>query len=187
MSDLSPDAVLPLLRGRFGKPYRFAASCLSTQRMFIEDDPEGAVAVADEQTEGRGRLGRRWEAPPGRAILCSVLLRPAKPVAVWPELSVVAAEAVVAALPLAATVLHPNDVVVDGRKLAGILPEAGDGRVVLGIGVNVNQTATELPQDARKPPTSIRIELGHEVARSPLLAAILLELETRYDAWLGVS
>jgi BirA family biotin operon repressor/biotin-[acetyl-CoA-carboxylase] ligase len=187
MSDLSPEAVLPLLRGRFGKPYRFVASCSSTQLLLTEDDPEGAVAVADEQTEGRGRLGRSWEAPPGRAILCSVLLRPSKPVALWPELSVVAAEAVVAALPLPATVLHPNDVVVGGRKLVGVLPEASDGRVVLGIGVNVNQTAGELPRDARKPPTSIRVELGHEVARAPLLAAILLELETRYEAWAGVS
>ena len=83
--------------------------------------------------------------------------------------------------------LHPNDVVVDGRKVAGILPEASDGRVVLGIGVNVNQTADELPADARKPPTSLRIELGREFERGPLLAAILFELEARYDAWSGVS
>jgi BirA family biotin operon repressor/biotin-[acetyl-CoA-carboxylase] ligase len=187
MSDLTPDAVLPLLRGRFGKPYRFVASCPSTQRLLGDNDPEGAVVCADEQTEGRGRLGRSWEAPAGRAILCSVLLRPRKPVALWPELSVIAGEAVAAALPLESSVLHPNDVVVHGRKLAGILPEAGDGRVVLGIGVNVNQTAAELPHDTRKPPTSVRVEIGREVERAPLLAAILLELEARYDAWLGVS
>jgi BirA family biotin operon repressor/biotin-[acetyl-CoA-carboxylase] ligase len=64
-----------------------------------------------------------------------------------------------------------------------VLPEASQGRVVLGIGVNVNQTADELPVDTAKPPTSVRIELGCEVERAPLLAAILTELERAYDAW----
>jgi BirA family biotin operon repressor/biotin-[acetyl-CoA-carboxylase] ligase len=103
----------------------------------------------------------------------------------WPELSLVAGEAVAAALRaetgIDATLRHPNDVVVAGRKLVGVLPEASSGRVVLGIGVNVNQT--ELPADTSKPPTSIRLELGHEVARAPLLAAILRELELGYDRW----
>jgi BirA family biotin operon repressor/biotin-[acetyl-CoA-carboxylase] ligase len=179
--------VLPLLRGRFGMPYRFVDSCPSTQREIDSGDPEGTVVVTDHQTEGRGRLGRVWVDTPGRSLLFSVQLRPHRPVSEWAELSVIAGEAVAAALPLDASVLHPNDVVVDGRKVAGILPEASDGRVVLGIGVNVNQTAGELPDEARKPPTSLRVELGHEVDRAPLLAAILLELETRYDAWSGVS
>ena len=173
--------------GRFGNPYRFVESCASTQRMFNDDDPEGAVVTTDHQTEGRGTFGRTWEDAPGKALLFSVLLQPTRPVADWPELSVIAGEAVAAALPVDATVLHPNDVMVGERKVAGILPEASDGRVVLGIGVNVNQTAEELPADARKPPTSLRIELGHEVEREPLLAAILAELEARYDAWAGVS
>ena len=187
MSDLSPELVLPLLRGRLGKPYSFVETCASTQRLFGEDDPEGATVAADEQTEGRGRLGRRWEAPPGLAILCSVLLRPDPPMPLWPELSLVAGEAVAAALRaetgVEASLRHPNDVVVAGRKLVGVLPEARRGRVVLGIGVNVNQTADELPRDTAKPPTSLLVELGHEVERAPLLAAILAELELRYDAW----
>ena len=187
MSDLSPESVLPLLRGRLGKPYSFVDRCASTQRLLGEDDPEGATVAADEQTEGRGRLGRRWEAPPGRAILVSVLLRPDAPMPLWPELSLVAGEAVAAALRaetgVAASLRHPNDVVVAGRKLVGVLPEARSGRVVLGIGVNVNQTADELPADTAKPPTSLRVELGHEVERAPLLAAILAELELGYDAW----
>jgi BirA family biotin operon repressor/biotin-[acetyl-CoA-carboxylase] ligase len=187
VSDLSPELVLPLLRGRLGKPYSFVETCASTQRLFGEDDPEGATVAADEQTEGRGRLGRRWEAPPGLAILCSVLLRPDPPMPLWPELSLVAGEAVAAALRaetgVEASLRHPNDVVVAGRKLVGVLPEARRGRVVLGIGVNVNQTADELPRDTAKPPTSLLVELGHEVERAPLLAAILAELELRYDAW----
>jgi BirA family transcriptional regulator, biotin operon repressor / biotin---[acetyl-CoA-carboxylase] ligase len=187
VSDLSPESVLPLLRGRLGRPYRFLPECASTQRLLGLDEPEGTTVATDHQTEGRGRLGRTWKDVPGRSLLLSVLLRPNRPVADWPELSVIAGEAVAAALPLDASVLHPNDVIVDGRKVAGILPEAADGRVVLGIGVNANQTAAELPADARKPPTSLLVELGREIARAPLLAAILAELERRYDAWSGVS
>jgi len=187
VSDLDPDQLLPLLRGRLGRPYRFVASCPSTQRLLGPEEPEGATVAADEQIEGRGRLGRSWLAPPGRAILCSVLLRPDVPMPLWPELSLVAGDAVAAALRMQtgveAVLGHPNDVLVAGRKLVGVLPEASRGRVVLGIGVNVNQTEAELPVDTPKPPTSLRIELGRELDRAPLLAGILLELERHYDEW----
>jgi BirA family biotin operon repressor/biotin-[acetyl-CoA-carboxylase] ligase len=107
--------------------------------------------------------------------------------ALWPELSLVAGEAVAAALRaetgVDAALSHPNDVLVEGRKVAGILPEASVGKVVLGIGVNVNQAAEELPGETPKPPTSLRGETGREWPRAPLLAAILLELERGYDAW----
>ena len=187
MSDLTPELVTPLLRGRLGHPYRFVASCPSTQRLLEDDDPEGAVVATDHQTAGRGRLGRSWEDVTGRSILLSVLLLPRAPMPLWPELSLVAGEAVARALRtetgVDASLRHPNDVVVAGRKLVGVLPEASAGRVVLGIGLNVNQTADELPADTAKPPTSLRVELGHEVERAPLLAAILYELGGGYDAW----
>ncbi|MFL5958929.1 MAG: biotin--[acetyl-CoA-carboxylase] ligase [Gaiellaceae bacterium] len=187
MSDLSPGPVEPLLRGRLGRPYRFVEECASTQRLLAGDETEGAMVATDLQTHGRGRLGRTWEAPAGRALLCSVLLRPKPPMALWPELSLVAGEAVAAALRaeagVAAELSHPNDVLVRGRKIAGILPEASVGRVVLGIGVNVNQTAEELPAETARPPTSLRVETGREWPRAPLLAAIVLELERSYDTW----
>lgn len=179
--------VVPLLHGRFGTPYRFVDSCASTQRLLEDDDPEGTTVATDHQTHGRGRLGRVWEDAPGRSILVSVLLRPRPPMPLWPELSLVAGEAVARALRnetgVDASLRHPNDVVVAGRKLVGVLPEATAGRVVLGIGVNVNQSAEELPTETVKPPTSLRVELGREVERAPLLAAILAELEHGYDAW----
>jgi BirA family biotin operon repressor/biotin-[acetyl-CoA-carboxylase] ligase len=107
--------------------------------------------------------------------------------ALWPELSLVAGDAVAAALReqtgVAAELSHPNDVLIEGRKVAGILPEATVGRVVLGIGVNVNQTTEELPAETPKPATALRVETGREWPRAPLLAAILLELERRYDDW----
>ena len=182
-SDLTADVVEPLLAGRFGRPYRFVAECASTQRLLGEDAPEGTTVATDHQTAGRGRLGRVWEDAPGRGLLFSVQLRPTLHMAIWPELSLVAGAAVAAALPVDARLSHPNDVMVDGRKIAGILPEASKGRVRLGIGINVNQTADELPEDTVKPTTSLRIETGQESERAPLLAAILLELERRYDIW----
>jgi BirA family biotin operon repressor/biotin-[acetyl-CoA-carboxylase] ligase len=187
VSDLSSGSVEPLLQGRLGRPYRFVEQCESTQRLIDADAPEGATVATDFQTHGRGRLGRTWEAPAREALLFSVLLRPRTPMVLWPELSLVAGEAVAAALHaetgVVAQLSHPNDVLVEGRKIAGILAEASTGKVVLGIGVNVDQTAEELPVETPKPPTSLRVETGREWPRAPLLAAILAELERRYDAW----
>lgn len=168
---------------RFGTPFTHVVECASTQQLLRDDDPEGAVVVADHQTAGRGRLGRVWEDVPGRSLLFSLLLRPAPPMPLWPELSLVAGEAVAAAIGHGAVVSPPNDVFLNGKKVAGILPEASRGRVVLGIGVNVNHTEDELPRDTAKPACSLRVELGHAVDRGELLRAILLELEQRYDAW----
>jgi BirA family transcriptional regulator, biotin operon repressor / biotin---[acetyl-CoA-carboxylase] ligase len=187
VSDLSSASVEPLLQGRFGRPYRFVAECASTQRLLDGDEYEGTTVATDHQTHGRGRLGRTWDTPAGQALLFSVLLRPRPPMALWPELSLVAGDAVATALRaetrVAAELSHPNDVLIEGRKVAGILPEASVGRVVLGIGVNVNQTEAELPDDTPKPPTSLRVETGREWPRAPLLAAILLEVERRYQDW----
>ncbi|MBA3735519.1 MAG: biotin--[acetyl-CoA-carboxylase] ligase [Actinobacteria bacterium] len=187
MDSLAPDAVRPLLRGRFGGVYHYAEVAPSTQRMLGNDEDEGAVAVAEEQTEGRGRLGRRWEAPRGLGILVSVLLRPAVKSPRLPELSLVAGGAVALAIAevtgLEPAIKFPNDVLIGGRKVAGILAESSEGRVVLGIGVNANQTAEELPPDTVTPPTSLSVELGKPIDRAPLLAAILLQLERAYDAW----
>jgi BirA family biotin operon repressor/biotin-[acetyl-CoA-carboxylase] ligase len=139
---LAPEAVEPLLKGRFGRPYLYRESVESTQALFDRSEPEGAVAVTEEQTAGRGRQGRVWEAPRGSSILCSVLLRP-PPGPATPQLSLVgglaAAEAVEGALELAAQIKWPNDVMVNRRKVAGVLAEALEGVVVLGIGINANQ------------------------------------------------
>jgi BirA family biotin operon repressor/biotin-[acetyl-CoA-carboxylase] ligase len=188
---LAPDAVKPLLRGRFGHIYRYAEITDSTQRMLAEDEAEGAIAVADEQSEGRGRLGRAWEAPAGTSVLVSVLLRPAVEAPRLPELSVVAGGAVAQAITdvtgLEPAIKFPNDVLIGSRKVAGILAESSEGRVVLGIGVNANQTLEQLPADSNTDPTSLRLELGKPVSRVRLLAAILLQLEHAYDAWVSTG
>jgi BirA family biotin operon repressor/biotin-[acetyl-CoA-carboxylase] ligase len=185
---LAAEAVLPLLRGRFGRDYRYVGRCPSTQRLLGAEDEEGTVVVADEQTEGRGRLGRRWHAPEGTSILCSVLLRPSVSPERWPELTLVAArgcaEAVGRVTGLTATIKEPNDVLVSGRKVAGVLGEAREGHVVVGIGLNVNVAASELPRRTEIPATSLLEETGARVPRAPLLAALLECLERRYVAWL---
>lgn len=184
---LAPDAVKPLLRGRFGHVYRYAETTGSTQRMLADDETEGAVAVAEEQTEGRGRLGRTWEAPAGTSVLVSILLLPEVKAPRLPELSLVAggavAEAIAEVTGLEPAIKFPNDVLVGGRKVAGILAESSERRVVLGIGVNANQTLDQLPADTQTQPTSLRLQLGESVSRVRLLAAILLQLERAYDVW----
>jgi len=184
---LAPGAVKPLLRGRFGHVYLYEEVCPSTQRLLRDEAVEGTVAVAEEQTEGRGRLGRTWDAPARTSVLVSVLLLPRVESARLPELSLVAggavAEAIAEVTGIEPVIEFPNDVLVGGRKVAGILAESGEGRVVLGVGVNANQTSEELPENARTEPTSIRLELGEPVDRAELLAEILVRLERAYDVW----
>jgi BirA family biotin operon repressor/biotin-[acetyl-CoA-carboxylase] ligase len=186
---LAPETVVPLLRGRFGRPYTYVGRCESTQRLLADDAPEGAVAAADEQTAGRGRLGRDWVAPSGSSVLASIALRPDVPTAKLAELSLVAGRACARAIAEVAGVVPrtkwPNDVLVDGRKVAGILAEAREGRVVLGIGINVLQTAEELPPRAQQPATSLLLETGRRIPRAELLAALLDHLEREHDRWVS--
>ena len=183
---LEAEFVVPRLRGRFGRPYLYAEVCPSTQRLLGPEHSEGAVAVAEEQTEGRGRLGRQWVSPRGVSVLCSILLEPPVEPHRFPELSLVAgeacAEAISAVTGLEPTIKLPNDILLGGRKAAGILAEASDGRVVLGIGINVNVPMSELPPETA---TSLLVETGAEVDRAQLLVELLVALERRYNRWVA--
>jgi BirA family biotin operon repressor/biotin-[acetyl-CoA-carboxylase] ligase len=166
---LTPDVVLPRLRGGFGRPYYYEVETTSTQRLPPEDAPHGTVALAEHQTEGRGRLGRVWLDEAGAGLTLSVVLRPPPPVAGWPQLTLVAARAVAAAIGEGTAIKEPNDVLLDGRKVAGILAEAAE-RVVLGIGVNVGTA----PWPGAGAVAADRLDL---------LVAILWELELGYAVW----
>ncbi|MGD1996637.1 MAG: biotin--[acetyl-CoA-carboxylase] ligase [Anaerolineae bacterium] len=163
-----------------------------------EGAPEGTVVVADEQTAGRGRLGRRWLAPPGTSLLCSILFRPNLPIPEIPRLtmlcSLAAADAVEGVAGLPVGIKWPNDLVVEARipdpeargwrKLAGLLAETGivDERpdfAIVGVGINVNVPPRILSEVAPNA-TSILAETGRRADRASLLAALLGESEARY-------
>jgi BirA family biotin operon repressor/biotin-[acetyl-CoA-carboxylase] ligase len=152
---------------------------------------EGQVLITEEQTAGRGRMGRSWVSQPGAALTFSVLLRPDSVPAErrgWLSLlaGVAAARSVRAVSGLPATLKWPNDVLITGRKLAGILAEqAADGAVVIGMGINVATTADALPAGpGGLRGTSIAVE-GGKVLRQQLLVQILRELERHYLAFRG--
>ena len=157
------------------------------------DAPHGLLVSADHQTKGRGRMQRVWHSPPGRNLYVSLLLRPAVPPARVPQLAIVVAVALRAALAehlpdLPVRIKWPNDLWIGGRKVCGILceMEAETGavhHVVVGVGLNVNTASDELPGDLRETATSLRIAAGREVPRVPLLAAFLNHLEPMLDKW----
>jgi BirA family biotin operon repressor/biotin-[acetyl-CoA-carboxylase] ligase len=188
---LTPVAVRPRLRGRFGAPlYLYAERCSSTQDLLPADAPEGALALAEEQTHGRGRRGRDWQGVAGKGLLFSLCLRPQVEIARLASFTPVAAEAIVQAIALlgaeaAATVKPPNDVLLGGKKVAGILAESSDGRVVLGVGVNVAQHDNDLPERPVFPAGSLALELGRPIDRIDLLVSILAQLEHHYGLWLA--
>jgi BirA family biotin operon repressor/biotin-[acetyl-CoA-carboxylase] ligase len=164
---LSAEVVRPALRGAYGREYHYATETATTQRMLPPDAAHGAVALAERQTEGRGRLGRTWV---DSALMFSVALYPPPPLAEWPGLTLVAAHAVAEAIGPEATIKHPNDVLVGGRKVAGVLAEATE-RVVLGIGINVGATAWPGAGFVEREPLA-------------LLVDVLERLEHGYEAWL---
>jgi BirA family transcriptional regulator, biotin operon repressor / biotin---[acetyl-CoA-carboxylase] ligase len=151
-----------------------------------EGAPGGLVVVADEQTAGRGRLGRTWEARPGSSLLVSVLLRDAGDPARTPGHVVMAAGVALAAAVedvagIGAGLKWPNDLVVDDRKLAGLLAEAEGDALVVGAGCNVNWES--FPEELRATATACNLEAGHLVDRDALLDAFL----DRFAAALGAG
>jgi BirA family biotin operon repressor/biotin-[acetyl-CoA-carboxylase] ligase len=150
---------------------------------------EGVVVFAESQTKGRGRLGRKWISPARKGLWFSVLLRPNLRPQEATQLTVASATALARAIKtetgLQPEIKWPNDILIGGKKVAGILTEMSAEldrvkQIILGIGVDVNLTATEFPPDLRKLATSLRIELGKPVSRPELAAAILAELDRDY-------
>ena len=148
---------------------------------------EGLLVLADEQTAGRGRHGRTWAAPAGSSLLLSLVVRPVVPpasVSLLPLLTgMVLAETVARHLPDAQVGLKwPNDLLVDGRKAAGILVEGAGGAAVVGVGVNVDWRGLERPVEAAEA-VSLAEAAGAPVDRWRLLAGFLGVFSRRYDQW----
>jgi BirA family biotin operon repressor/biotin-[acetyl-CoA-carboxylase] ligase len=150
---------------------------------------EGVVVFAESQTKGRGRLGRKWMSPTHKGLWFSVLLRPELSPQETTQLTVASATALRRAIKnvagLAAEIKWPNDLLIGGKKVVGILTEMHAEvdrvrHVILGIGVDVNQDAAEFPPELRKIATSLRIAAGEEISRAELATEILRELDFDY-------
>jgi len=154
---------------------------------------EGTVVLADSQTGGKGRRGRLWSSPAGVNLYCSVILRPAIMPYEAPQLTFLSAVAVARAIELTTgltpEIKWPNDLLVSGKKVAGLLNEMsaetdGINFVILGIGVNLNMTADQFPGDLRHPATSLLLESGTRVDRSRFTGTMLNELDRLYTDFL---
>lgn len=164
---------------------------LRIKQLGDEGAPHGTLAVADRQTAGRGRRGRAWESPAGGSIYMSLLLRPKFRPDKASMLTLVAACSVAEGIKdcedVNVQIKWPNDIIIEGRKLVGILTELSTqidyiNHVTVGIGINVN--IQEFPDEIRNTATSLRIECGHTVRRAPIIAAVMKHMEKNYETFL---
>ena len=161
----------------------------AVERLARDGVKEGAVVFAESQTKGRGRLGRKWISPGRKGLWFSVLLRPNLRPQEATQLTVASATALRRAIQfttrLQPEIKWPNDILIEGKKVAGILTELSAEvdcvkHIILGIGVDVNLDAGELPVELRKTATSLKMETGGMVSRAELAVAILRELDFDY-------
>jgi len=166
---------------------------LQACRLGDEGEVDGLVVVADRQSSGKGRMGRRWESPGGVNLYASILLRPAILPFEAPKLTFLSAVAVCRAITnctgLQPTVKWPNDILLGGAKVAGLLNEMSSETdqvhyVVLGIGVNLNMRAEQFPADLRYPATSLAIAAGKTVSRLRFTRTLLQEIDALYQTYL---
>ena len=182
-----------------GRNLHFFESTGSTnpdaKRFAEEGEPHGTTVVADRQTAGRGRRGRSWESPAGKSVYFTIVVRPHfspdKASMITLVMALAVAEAISEVTGLEAGIKWPNDIVVNGKKVVGILtelsmtPEMNETQfLVAGVGVNVNQdSAEEFPEEIRNTATSLKMEAGCSFARAVLLERILAWFEEVYDAF----
>ena len=171
------------LGGRPVHAFRQVGSTMEVaHQLAAEGAPEGTLVVAARQEQGRGRLGRTWASPEGGAYL-SLILRPTRPSGEVPQLSLVAglsaAEAIRDAACLYPSIRWPNDLLIRDNKIGGILTEARNGAVVVGIGINVSTDPAHLPEGS----TSLAAEGASHVSREELIAGLCRRFDAWYDGW----
>ncbi len=159
------------------------------RRLAEKGEPQGTVVIAEQQTRGRGRLGRRWVSPAYANLYCSFILRPTLAPIHTPQITLAAAVALTDAIagfsPVAPTIKWPNDILAGKKKLAGVLTEAISNSkeiecVILGIGVNVNFSAASMPADIRERATSLSELAGAMVSREAFLLRLIQDLDRCY-------
>jgi len=195
---LIPEEIVPHLKtawlARSYQHYRQIGSTNDQALLLAAQGAEhGTVVVAEEQTKGRGRMQRSWFSPVGLGIYVSVILRSPLPVQEAPQSAMVAGLSLVKVLResygLQAAIKWPNDVLVEGKKLVGILADMQSDQdftrfMVIGMGINVNHKESDLAGPFRYPTTSLAIELGIPVKRQDLLLSLIHRFEAEYDHYL---
>ncbi|SDM44921.1 BirA family transcriptional regulator, biotin operon repressor / biotin-[acetyl-CoA-carboxylase] ligase [Bacillus sp. OK048] len=180
-----------------GKNLHYEETVESTQkiahRLAYEQAPEGTVIIAEEQLSGRGRMDRRWHSPKYTGIWMSIILRPSIPLPKAPQLTLLTAVAIVRAIEeltgLMPEIKWPNDILLNGKKVTGILTELEAeadriNSIIIGIGINVNQTKTDFPSELEQIATSLLLEKGEKVSRADLIKGIFTNLEKLYLLYL---
>lgn len=183
--------------GTFGKKITYKSSVKSTQEiahsLAREGAAEGSIVLADEQTGGRGRLGRAWQSPAGTGVWMSLILKPNIPLQKAPQLTlliaVAASKAIEKVTGLEAAIKWPNDILINGKKTAGILTELqaeADSihSVIVGIGMNVNQESKHFSDEIAQIATSLSIEGGQTYKRAEIIGVLLQEIEMLYHQYL---
>jgi len=160
------------------------------KRMIAKGASEGLVVVADSQTNGRGKPGNSWFSPLGLGLYLSAVIKPLRSPSDLGLITMVGAEAVVDVIKeltgLTPTIKKPNDVLMNGKKVAGILTERlADGHLIIGIGVNVNQQPAVFPADISATATSLLIETGDNLAIGTVQACLLAHLDDKYLEYLA--
>jgi BirA family transcriptional regulator, biotin operon repressor / biotin---[acetyl-CoA-carboxylase] ligase len=188
---------LGLTTSFIGRSIHYEESVESTQRIAhrfaSEDVPEGTVIIAEEQLSGRGRMDRKWHSPKYTGIWMSLIIRPNIPLSKAPQLTLLTAVSIVQAIEettdLLPEIKWPNDILINGKKVTGILTElqAEADRIhsiIIGIGLNVNQTREDFPLELRETASSLYIELGQTVSRAEVIRCIFKNFEKLYTLYL---
>jgi BirA family transcriptional regulator, biotin operon repressor / biotin---[acetyl-CoA-carboxylase] ligase len=191
---VSADEIRLGLKTKFlGQTIHYEDTVDSTQRvahrLAYDQSMEGTVVVAEEQTLGRGRMERKWYSPKYTGIWMSIILRPKIPLPKAPQLTLIAAVAVVQAIEelteLTPQIKWPNDILINGKKMTGILTELQAeadqiNSVIIGMGINVNQKLEDFPIELREIATSLANEQGVYFSRSAMIRSVLTHLEKLY-------
>jgi len=188
---LTPLELTPLLQTQeIGRVLHYREELESTNelafQLAVEGAAHGEVVIADRQTRGKGRRGRGWSSPPNLNLYCSIVLRPELPPQRSPEITLVAAVALAQSLnelDAPARIKWPNDLQVEGRKVAGILTElsADPDQIhfaILGLGINLNGGRSDFPPELQASATSVSEVIGHRISRAPFAALLWKHLES---------
>lgn len=181
-----------------GQNIHYEETVGSTQKVAHElaanGAPEGTLVIADEQTDGRGRLMREWHSSKGTGIWMSLILKPLLPPQKAPQFTLIAAVAVVQAIQeatgLEPQIKWPNDILINGKKATGILTELQAepdkiNSIIIGIGMNVNQTQEHFPDELKSLATSYGMEAGRSLSRSDIVQRVLERMEALYELYLA--